>query len=141
LSVRAGGEAVSWGRHKGGVIEPSRCRRSWARAPSRWSCRRASSERPGALIDRRRRGRKQRATARILSFERITRSFSFWDCLYVAASCGHLGRLEEAKAAIDHYHSLQPALPLFEHALQEPFKNKADLDHLLEGLRKAGLPN
>ena len=77
----------------------------------------------------------------IFSFARITRSLSFWDCLYVAASCGHLGRLEEAQAAIDLYDSLGATLPLFEHALREPFKNQADLDHLLEGLRKAGLPN
>jgi hypothetical protein len=27
-----------------------------------------------------------------------------------------------------------------EYARNEPFKNSADLDHLLDGLRKAGLP-
>lgn len=77
----------------------------------------------------------------IQSFGRITRGLSHWDCLYVTSSYGHLGRLEEAQAAIDHYNSLRPTLPLIEHARAEPFKNEADLDHLLAGLRKAGLAN
>ena len=83
-------------------------------------------------------GARQYARA-IQSFGRITRGLSHWDCLYVTASFGHLGRLEEARQTIDQYKSLRPALPLFGHALREPFKSKADLDHLLEGLRKAGL--
>jgi hypothetical protein len=48
---------------------------------------------------------------------------------------------EKAQAIIAHYHSLAPNLPLLQHASHEPFKHKADLDHLMDGLRKAGVPD
>ena len=76
----------------------------------------------------------------ISSFRRVTRGLSPWDCLYVIGSYGYLDSLEQAGAILAHYDSLQPTLPLWEHAVQEPFKNAADLDHLLDGLRKAGVP-
>ena len=63
-----------------------------------------------------------------------------WDSLYVIASLGHLGRADEARAiaaerAVSLTHSFLSKL-----AAGEPYKNPADLERLLEGLRKAALP-
>ncbi|HEX2462078.1 MAG TPA: hypothetical protein VHJ58_18170, partial [Vicinamibacterales bacterium] len=78
----------------------------------------------------------------ILSFGRITTGLAHpWNCVYAIASYGHLDQREKAQAIIAHYHSLAPALPLLEYASHEPFKHKADLDHLMDGLRKAGVPD
>jgi adenylate cyclase len=56
-----------------------------------------------------------------------------------AATCAQLGRLEEARAALANDSKSRPERW---HYLNDiyPFKNPADFDHLLEGLRKAGLP-
>jgi TolB-like protein len=75
----------------------------------------------------------------ISSFRRITRGLSPWDCLYVIASYGYLDQPEEARAIMALYYSLNSGLSPQNHALREPFKNEADLNHLLEGLRKAGV--
>ena len=80
-------------------------------------------------------------TNAILSFGRITRGLSPWECLYVIACYGHLGQLEKAQPIIALYYSLNPGLSLVDHASREPFKNEADLNHLLDGLSKAGLPD
>jgi tetratricopeptide (TPR) repeat protein len=76
----------------------------------------------------------------VLSFGRITRGLSPWDCLYGIASNGYLGQREKAQAIISRYYSLNSGLSLLDHASREPFKDEADLNHLLEGLRRAGLP-
>ena len=55
------------------------------------------------------------------------------------ASYGQLGRQEESQAALARYRALRPGKSVLEHAATEPFKNAADLNHLLDGLRKAGL--
>ena len=81
-------------------------------------------------------------TQSILSFGRITKGLANpWDCIYAIASHGYLDQRENSQAIIAHYHSLVPNLSLLEHASHEPYKHKADLDHLLDGLRKAGVPN
>src|SRR5262249_18892620 len=75
----------------------------------------------------------------IAASARITRGLPPWNSVYVIASCGHLGQPEEAQAAIASYQAAQPGISLLQHASHEPFKNQFDLDHLLGGLRKAGL--
>jgi TolB-like protein/Flp pilus assembly protein TadD len=62
-----------------------------------------------------------------------------WELMYLAASYGQLGRQGEGQAALARYRALRPGKSVLEHAATEPFKNVADLNHLLDGLRKAGL--
>ena len=58
--------------------------------------------------------------------------------LVLASSLGHLGRVEDARAALDSYARLMP------HKAERPslvwsYKHEADEAHFLDGLRKAGL--
>jgi adenylate cyclase len=62
-----------------------------------------------------------------------------WEFIYLVADHAYLGRIEEARALIDKWTALRPGSPLLAFAAKEPFKHPADLDHLLDGLRKAGL--
>ena len=62
-----------------------------------------------------------------------------WDRMYSAASYAQADRIEEARAQLAEYQALRPRDTLLEHATSEPFKNAADLEHLLDGLRKAGV--
>jgi TolB-like protein/class 3 adenylate cyclase len=68
------------------------------------------------------------------------RSWSSWSSMYLAACLARLNRLDEARAGIAKWSAECPALSIVEYARNEPFKNGADLEHLLDGLRKAGLP-
>jgi tetratricopeptide (TPR) repeat protein len=58
----------------------------------------------------------------------------------LAAALGHAGRIDEGKRVVDELLRLRPD---YSRALVErsmPFKRREDLDHFIEGLRKAGLP-
>jgi TolB-like protein len=77
----------------------------------------------------------------VSSFGRITRGLSPWECFYVVASHGYLDELGKARAVLARYDSFQPTLPLWEHASQEPFKNEADLRHLMDGIHKVDIPD
>ena len=62
--------------------------------------------------------------------------------LYLSASHAALGHVGEAKKAIERALQLEPQATLqrwtsFEKA---PYKDPKDLEHLRDGLRKAGLP-
>ncbi len=61
-----------------------------------------------------------------------------WNRMYSAASYAQANRIEEARAQLAEYQALRPQDTLLEYATSEPFKNAADLEHLLDGLRKAG---
>jgi adenylate cyclase len=74
----------------------------------------------------------------VASLNPMTGSFP-WDRMYAAASYAQLNRLDEARAQLAECRRLRPSGSLLEYAANEPFKNPADLDHLLDGLRKAGL--
>ncbi len=56
----------------------------------------------------------------------------------LASSLAHLNRLEEAKEAVDYYLENIPDATISK--LHLPFKNPNDARRLVEGLRKAGLP-
>ncbi len=60
--------------------------------------------------------------------------------LMAAASHAALGRPEEARAALGGALAREPDLTLAAVRRRYPFRNSADLGHLLENLRKAGLP-
>jgi adenylate cyclase len=58
----------------------------------------------------------------------------------LAAALGHAGRSDEAKHVVDELLRLRPD---YSRALAErvmPYKRREDLEHFIEGLRKAGLP-
>ena len=59
----------------------------------------------------------------------------------LAASYGHLGRIEESRAMWAEALQVNPDYSL-EHRRQIlPYKDPCDFDRLVEGLRKAGLPD
>ena len=54
---------------------------------------------------------------------------------------GHLGRAEEAKASWAEALRVNPDYSLEHHRQILPYKDPRDFDRLVEGLRKAGLPD
>jgi adenylate cyclase len=57
------------------------------------------------------------------------------------ASCyGHLGRVEEARSLWQKALAINPAYSLEHRRRVLPYKNPADFEHVVHGLRKAGLP-
>lgn len=78
-------------------------------------------------------------TGAISAFGRIVAKRDHaWEIIYLAASHGQLGHRDESRALIEAYHATGPALPMLQFAANEPYRNAADLEHLLDGLRKAG---
>jgi TolB-like protein len=73
----------------------------------------------------------------IAAFNRILVGTSNWEVMYLVAGNAYLGRLEEARTLINTWAKLHPDISLLAFAAKEPFKQPADLDHLLEGLRIA----
>ena len=61
-----------------------------------------------------------------------------WDFIYLVAAHAYLGRLEDARTLINKWSTLHPEVSLLALAAKEPFMHPADLDHLLEGLRRSG---
>jgi adenylate cyclase len=59
---------------------------------------------------------------------------------YIAASYAHLGRMNEAYPHAAKAVRLSPELTITRFTARDPYKNKADLNHLVEAMRKAGLP-
>jgi adenylate cyclase len=59
---------------------------------------------------------------------------------YLAACYAQLGNLEKAKAAVQERLRLQPDFSLREWATVEPFESQERLNHMREGMHKAGLP-
>ncbi len=53
---------------------------------------------------------------------------------------GKLGREKEAKAELEEFLEPRPYYTLRHYAQGEFYKNPEDLDYVLDGLRKAGLP-
>jgi adenylate cyclase len=59
---------------------------------------------------------------------------------YLAACYSQMGCLSKARALVTESLRLQPGFTLSAWAATEPYKSQADLEHMLEGMRKAGLP-
>ena len=57
---------------------------------------------------------------------------------YVVAGLGQLGRIEEAQAPLVELRKLDPALAFVEGLLNRLYPNREGVDHILDGLRKAG---
>ena len=68
------------------------------------------------------------------------RNPNFWPAhVYLAASYGHLGRLEEAKAVFAEAFRLNPVLSADRARAYIPYKNPVDMARLFDGLRSAGV--
>jgi len=57
---------------------------------------------------------------------------------YLAAAYGQLGRTDEARAQVVKFRDLKPSMSMLYYAAHEPFREQANLEHLLDGIRKAG---
>jgi TolB-like protein len=68
-----------------------------------------------------------------------TVNLSIWEQMYLVACYGWLGRLDEARTEIDGFRVKRPGRSLLQYAAVEPYESGADLDHLIDGLRKAGV--
>jgi adenylate cyclase len=58
----------------------------------------------------------------------------------LAACCGYLDQPEEARALWQGALRCNPSYSLEEKRRILPYKDPADFDHLVDGLRKAGVP-
>ncbi len=65
---------------------------------------------------------------------------ALWTFMPEVSALGHLGRIEEAQSAIERVRAIKPdvSAAFVEQVLT--FTHKADRDHFVEGLLKAGLP-
>jgi adenylate cyclase len=61
-----------------------------------------------------------------------------WEVLYLVASLGWMGALEEVRVLMAGFRAEHPGRSLLQHAAIEPYEDPADLKHLIEGLHKAG---
>jgi adenylate cyclase len=67
----------------------------------------------------------------------------FGDHRLLAASYTQLGRMDEARVHVKEILKINPKFTLsrFRTTLQKVFKNETDIEHYIDGLRKAGLPD
>ena len=73
------------------------------------------------------------------SNRRVPYRKSPWHLARLAACYAQLGRLDEAHAVAAEILQLKPDFHVSGVAL--PYKNPADAEHVIEGMRKAGLPD
>jgi adenylate cyclase len=64
----------------------------------------------------------------------------FWHYAYFAAAYAHAGRADDARRELTTFLKAKPDATIALVAAAEPYAEQAPLDHLLDGLRKAGLP-
>jgi adenylate cyclase len=57
---------------------------------------------------------------------------------HLAGSCAQLGQMDRARAALGELLRLLPGLDSEFVVSVAPYRNSADLEHLIDGLRKAG---
>jgi adenylate cyclase len=72
----------------------------------------------------------------------LSRNFvspDIWELMYLAASLAQANRLDEARAQVERYTAQEPKRSMLEHAKHEPYRHAAGLEHLLDGIRKAGV--
>jgi adenylate cyclase len=73
--------------------------------------------------------------------ERIARNPGTDASRMLLASCyGHLGRVEDARAAWAELLKVNPSFSLTQRARVLPYKNAGDFQSIADGLAKAGLP-
>ncbi len=71
----------------------------------------------------------------------VERAPDFWPCrTHLAAALGQLGRIDEAHQALQAMLRLHPLASVHEYVQQSDFRAGPEYDRVLDGLRKAGLP-
>ena len=75
----------------------------------------------------------------VLALSHIS-SKPLWMREYLAVAYAYLGRHKEARHEISEVLRMEPTLSIGKFAQAEAFKNPADLEHVLDGLRRGGLP-
>jgi len=63
-----------------------------------------------------------------------------WALAYVAACYTHTDRIARGREVAAEILLATPGFSIAQHLRIEPYKHRADVDHLATGLRKAGLP-
>jgi TolB-like protein/Tfp pilus assembly protein PilF len=63
-----------------------------------------------------------------------------WVRAYVAACYAHMDRIDRAREVVAEILLANPGFSIAQHLRIEPYKRQADIDHLADGMRKAGLP-
>jgi tetratricopeptide (TPR) repeat protein len=71
---------------------------------------------------------------------RTMATFHPWHHAYLAAAYAHAGKMDGARRELAALLNGKPAATVAAVAAVEPYSEPALLDHLLDGLRKAGLP-
>jgi len=61
--------------------------------------------------------------------------------VFLAATLGHLGQAEEARVIWQELKRVNPRYLLAQHMARQPFRNRADVARIVDGLAKAGLPD
>ncbi|HXU57627.1 MAG TPA: tetratricopeptide repeat protein, partial [Verrucomicrobiae bacterium] len=83
----------------------------------------------------------QYETAAGYLLDRIARNPSTDASRMLLAACyGHLGRLEEARAAWAELLAINPGFSMTQRARVLPYKDARDFERITDGLAKAGLP-
>jgi TolB-like protein/Flp pilus assembly protein TadD len=72
----------------------------------------------------------------VAALEGSSHSCALWSGMYLAASLERLGRRDEARSILVDALAKRPALRSLPYASNEPYKNPADLQHLLDALRQ-----
>ena len=67
-------------------------------------------------------------------------TFHHWHHAYLAAALAHSGHVDEAQSEVAVLLAAKPDASLALFAAAEPYLHQASLDHVLNALRKAGLP-
>jgi hypothetical protein len=75
----------------------------------------------------------------VASLKRDVGATDVWVRMYLVASYGQLDRLKDAEACNSEFLAEHPGKSLHQFAAIEPCENATDLDHLLDGLHKAGI--
>jgi adenylate cyclase len=75
----------------------------------------------------------------IVAIRNLT-TFHHWHHAYLAAALAHSGRIDEAQGEVAALLAAKPDASLALFAEAEPYLHQASLDHVLNALRKAGLP-
>ena len=78
----------------------------------------------------------------VIAFERVVTMNPGWPWahLILAATRAALGQTEEARTEVAEARKISSALTLGQVPKAWPFKNQTDLEHLVDMLREAGLP-
>ena len=74
----------------------------------------------------------------LMANRRLAGRGAYWPLARAAACLAQLGRLDEARAQVHEVLQVKPDFHLSKESLV--YKNPADAEHVIAGMRKAGLP-